>query len=127
MTTKLDRIAAKAKSDKKLRFTSLAHLLTPDFLIETWKQMNRKGASGVDGETTKEFESDLEARVLRLCERLKARQYRPPPVRRVEIPKGDGRTRPLGIPTVEDRLMQRAVARILSAIFEQDFLSTYGS
>jgi group II intron reverse transcriptase/maturase len=127
MTTKLDRIAAKAKSDKKLRFTSLAHLLTPDFLIETWKQMNRKGASGVDGETTKEFESDLEARVHRLCERLKARQYRPPPVRRVEIPKGDGRTRPLGIPTVEDRLMQRAVARILSAIFEQDFLNcSYG-
>ncbi|HEY2164128.1 MAG TPA: reverse transcriptase domain-containing protein, partial [Gemmatimonadaceae bacterium] len=82
---------------------------------------------GVDGETTKEFESDLETRVEQLCARLRARQYRPPPVRRVEIPKGDGKTRPLGIPTVEDRLLQRAVARILSAIYEQDFLElSYG-
>jgi RNA-directed DNA polymerase len=127
MITKLARIAEKAKADRRLRFTSLAHLLTPDFLIETWKQMNRKGASGVDGETTKEFESDLETRVEQLCARLKAKQYRPPPVRRVEIPKGDGKTRPLGIPTVEDRLLQRAAARILGAIFEQDFLEfSYG-
>jgi len=99
MNTKLERIAQKAKTDPKLRFTSLAHLLTPDFLVETWKQMNRRGASGVDGETTKEFERDLEARVEQLCARLKAKQYRPPPVRRVEIPKGNGKTRPLGIPT----------------------------
>jgi RNA-directed DNA polymerase len=127
MTTKLARIAEKAKIDRALRFTSLAHLLTPEFLVETWKQMNRRGASGVDGETTKEFESDLETRVEQLCARLKAKQYRPPPVRRVEIPKGDGKTRPLGIPTVEDRLLQRAVARILGAIFEQDFLEfSYG-
>jgi group II intron reverse transcriptase/maturase len=89
--------------------------------------MNHKGASGVDGETTKEFESDLETRVEQLCARLKARQYRPPPVKRVEIPKGNGKTRPLGIPTVEDRLLQRAVARILGAIYEQDFLEcSYG-
>jgi group II intron reverse transcriptase/maturase len=127
MTTKLARIAEKAKADRKLRFTSLSHLLTPEFLLETWKQMNHKGASGVDGETTKEFESDLETRVEQLCARLKARQYRPPPVRRVEIPKSDGKMRPLGIPTVEDRLLQRAVARILSAIYEQDFLElSYG-
>jgi len=127
MTTKLTRIAEKARADRKLRFTSLAHLLTPEFLLETWKQMNHKGASGVDGETTKEFESDLETRVKQLCERLKARQYRPLPVRRVEIPKSDGKTRPLGIPTVEDRLLQRAVARILSAIYEQDFVElSYG-
>jgi len=127
MTTKLSRIADKAKAERKLRFTSLAHLLTPEFLLETWKQMNHKGASGVDGETTKEFESDLETRVEQLCARLKEKQYRPPPVRRVEIPKGEGKTRPLGIPTVEDRLLQRAVARILSAIYEQDFLElSYG-
>jgi len=127
MNTKLDRIAQKAKTDRKLRFTSLAHLLTPEFLLETWRMMNRKGASGVDGETTKEFESELETRVQQLCERLKAKQYRPPPVRRVEIPKGQGKTRPLGIPTVEDRLLQRAVARILCAIYEQDFLEcSYG-
>jgi len=127
MHTKLARIAEKAKADRKLRFTSLAHLLTPEFFIETWKQMNHRGASGVDGETTKEFESELETRVKQLHERLKAKQYRPPPVRRVEIPKGDGKVRPLGIPTVEDRLLQRAVARILSVVYEQDFLEfSYG-
>jgi RNA-directed DNA polymerase len=127
MNTKLARIADKAKANRKLRLTSLAHLLTPELMLETWTQMNRKGASGVDGETTKEFESELEQRIESLCARLKAKRYRPPPVRRVEIPKGEGKTRPLGIPTVEDRLVQRAVARILSAIYEQDFLDlSYG-
>src|SRR3990167_8655572 len=60
MNTKLDRIAEKAKTDRKCRFTSLAHLLTPEFLMETWREMNHKGASGIDGETVKEFESELE-------------------------------------------------------------------
>ena len=63
MNTKLARIAEKARANRKLRFTSLAHLLTPEFLLETWKQMNRRGSSGVDGETTKEFERDLEPRL----------------------------------------------------------------
>ena len=129
MSTQLDQIAKKAKSDRKVRFTSLAHLLTPEFLRETWKQMNRRGASGIDGETTKEFEQQLDTRVQELCERLKRGAYRAPPVRRVEIPKGPGKvgTRPLGIPTVEDRLLQRAVARILEAVFEADFLEcSYG-
>ena len=67
-STQLDQIAKKAKSNPKLRFTSLAHLLTPEFLTETWKQMNRRGASGVDGETTKEFEQGLDTRVQELCE-----------------------------------------------------------
>ncbi|MCU1250786.1 MAG: ltrA [Edaphobacter sp.] len=119
----------KAKSNPKLRFTWLAHLLTPEFLADTWKQMNRRGASGVDGETMKEFEQDLDTRVQELCERLKRGSYRAPPVRRVEIPKGPGKagTRPLGIPTAEDRLLQRAIARILEAVFEADFLEcSYG-
>ena len=129
MSTQLEQIAAKAKSDRTLRFTSLAHLLTPEFLVETWRQMNRHGASGVDGETITEFERDLETRVQAICTRLKARTYWAPPVRRVDIPKGPGKvgTRPLGIPTVEDRLVQRAVARILEAVFEADFLNcSYG-
>jgi retron-type reverse transcriptase len=102
MSTQLEQIATKAKADRTLRFTSLAHLLTPAFLMETWRQMNRHGASGVDGETTTEFERELETRVQDICERLKAGTYRAPPVRRVEIPKGPGKvgTRPLGIPTV---------------------------
>ena len=129
MSTQLEQIAAKAKADRTLRFTSVAHLLTPAFLIETWRQMNRRGASGVDGETTTEFGRELETRVQDICARLKAGTYRAPPVRRVEIPKGPGKvgTRPLGIPTVEDRLVQRAVARIVEAVFEADFLDcSYG-
>lgn len=122
MSTKLDGIASKAKTDRKLRFTSLAHLLTPSFLIETWRQMNRKGASGVDRETTEEFESNLAQRCQDIVDRLKGRRYQAPPVRRVNIPKSGGKTRPLGIPTVEDRLVQRAVTRILEAIYEADFL-----
>lgn len=121
MSTQLHRIAAKAKTEPATRFTALAHLLTPGFLMETWRQMNRRGASGVDGETTKEFEQDLEGRCRDIVERLKLRRYQAPPVRRVEIPKANGKTRPLGIPTVEDRLVQRAVARILEAIYEADF------
>ncbi len=127
MSTELVRVAEKAKAEPKLRFTSLAHIITPDFLKETWLLMNRKGASGVDGETTVEFECGIDDRVRRIWERLKVNQYKAPPVRRVEIPKGEGKTRPLGIPTVEDRLVQRAVARILEAIFEADFLDiSYG-
>ena len=123
MSTHLLKIAARAKREPKARFTSLAHVLTPEFLRETWRQRNRKGASGIDGETIEEFEANLEERLYDLWRRLKAGQYEAPPVRRVEIPKGNGTTRPLGIPTVEDRLLQRAVARILSAIYEQDFLA----
>ena len=123
MSTQLDRIAAKARNDRKLRFTSLGHLLTPEFLKETWEQMNRKAASGVDGETAKEFEKELDERVEKLCARVRAGQYVAPPVRRVYIPKpGKQEMRPLGIPTTEDRLLQRAVARILDAVYEEDFL-----
>lgn len=127
MTTKLSGIAEKARKDLKVQFTSLAHVLTPEFLKETWGGINKKGASGIDGETTKDFERDLNERVDDLYARLRAGRYRAPPVRRVEIPKGEGKTRALGIPTVEDRLLQAAVARILSAVFEPNFMeSSYG-
>jgi group II intron reverse transcriptase/maturase len=124
MSTQLDQIAKKAKLDRKVRFTSLAHLLTPAFLKETWGMLNHKAASGIDGQSIEQFASEMEERVEEICEQLKAGTYRAPPVRRVEIPKGPGKsgTRPLGIPTVADRLLQRAVARILEAVFEADFL-----
>jgi len=129
MSTQLDQIIEKARTHPKECFTALAHLLTPEFLKETWRQLNRRGASGIDGETTKEFERDLDRRVQDLCERLKQGTYRAPPVRRVEIPKGPGKegTRLLGILTVEGRLLQSAVARILESVFEADFLEcSYG-
>lgn len=122
MRRKLDQIAEKARTDHKLRFTSLAHLVTLAFLRETWRAVNRRGAAGVDRETIKEFEADLDRRIGDLHDRARRGAYRPPPVRRVEIPKGNGKTRPLGIPTVEDRLLQAAVARVLGAVFEVDFL-----
>ena len=129
VSTQLAQIAKRAKLDRKVRFTSLAHLLTPEFLRETWGMINRHGADGVDGESIEQFESTLEQRLQDICERLKAGAYQAPPVRRVEIPKGPGKTgtRPLGIPTVADRLVQKAVARILAAIFEADFCdASYG-
>jgi RNA-directed DNA polymerase len=129
VSTKLSQIAKKARLDREVRFTSLAHLLTPAFLKETWRTMNRHAASGVDGQSTEHFAGEMERRVEEICAQLKEGTYRAPPVRRVEIPKGPGKigTRPLGIPTVADRLLQRAVARILEAVYEADFLDcSYG-
>lgn len=116
------QIAARAKREPQARCPSLAHGLTPDFLRETWRQLNRKGASGMDGETIEAFEANLEERRDDRWRRLNAGQYEAPPVRRGEMPKGHGKTRPLGMPTGEARLLQRAVARILSAMYEQDVL-----
>ena len=102
MSTKLSQIAKKARLDREVRFTSLAHLLTPAFLKETWRTMNRHAASGVDGQSTEHFAGEMERRVEEICAQLKEGTYRAPPVRRVEIPKGPGKagTRPLGIATV---------------------------
>src|SRR5499427_3114948 len=124
MSPQLSQIAKKAKLDPKTRFTSLAHLLTPEFLQETWGKMNRKAAGGVDGQSAEEFGNELETQIEVICKQLKEGTYQAPPVHKVDIPKGPGKvgTRPLGIPTVADRLLQRAVARILEAVFEADFL-----
>src|SRR5205807_2814778 len=92
-------------------------------------KMNRRASGGVDGVSAEQFERELGTHIEVICAQLKAGTYRAPPVRRVEIPKGPGKvgTRPLGIPTVEDRLVQRAVARIVEAVFEADFLDcSYG-
>src|ERR1700747_3098957 len=129
MSTQLSQIAKKAKLDRKARFTSLAHLLTPEFLKETWGKMNRRAAGGVDGQSAEQFGSELETQVEAICAQLKEGTYHAPPVRRAEIPKGPGKvgTRPLGIPTVEDRLVQRASAHIMQAVFEAAFLDySYG-
>ena len=121
MKTQLNRVATKAKLDTKEVFTSLAHLLTPSFLIETWQMMNKRGAPGIDKETTTAFAEQLDARVQELYEQLKSGRYKAPPVRRVQIPKDGGKKRLLGIPTVADRLLQASVARILSAVYEPVF------
>jgi RNA-directed DNA polymerase len=129
VSPQLERIAEKAKAEPKLCFTALAHHLTEEFLRETWQGLNKKGAAGVDGISVAEYAEDLEGNIHQLVERLKAHSYQAPQVRRVHIPKAGNpaKLRPLGIPTVEDRLLQAAVARLLGPIYEADFLDcSYG-
>ena len=127
--TKLGILTEKARANPKLRFTSLAHLLNEGFLKGCFEEIKRRKASGgkskapgVDGMGAEEYGKNLEANLKGLVERMKAKSYRPQPVRRVYIPKPDGKQRPLGIPAVEDRIVQLGIAKILSAIFETDFL-----
>lgn len=129
MSEGLERIAQRAKAEPKCRFTALAHHLTEDFLRETWQGLNRKGAPGVDRVTVAQYAAHLDENLKELVEGMKRRYYRAPQVRRVYIPKAGNakKLRPLGVPTIQDRLLQAAVARILSAIYEADFLDcSYG-
>ena len=127
MSTARATLTQQAHAHPTRRFIARAHRLTPAFLQETWTLMNRRGAPGVDGETPRAFSAEIGERSQRRVERLKAHPYVAPPVRRVEIPKGEGQPRPLGIPTVEDRRVQRAVARLLDAVVEADVLDgSYG-
>jgi len=112
-----------------MSFTSLNHLLQIESLDFAFDMTRKDGATGVDGQTAQDYEADLQANLQSLLDRAKAGTYQAPPVRRVRIPKdgAPGETRPLGIPTFEDKVLQRAVAWILSAIYEQDFHScSYG-
>jgi group II intron reverse transcriptase/maturase len=104
-------------------FTSLAYLMDIDWLHEAYRRTRKDGAAGVDGQTSQDYEKDLEANLQSLLDRAKSGTYRAPPVRRVHIPKGGSgtETRPIGIPTLEDKVLQRAVAMLLEPIYEQDF------
>jgi len=110
-------------------FTSLAYLMDIDWLHEAFRRTRKDGAAGVDGMTAAEYEANLEANLQTLLNRAKAGTYRAPPVRRVHIPKAGSvsETRPIGIPTLEDKVLQRAVAMLLEPIYEQDFYNcSYG-
>jgi RNA-directed DNA polymerase len=122
VSTKLQRIATMAREAKDMSFTSLAHHIDIEWLREAYRRTRKDGAVGVDGQTASEYEAELESNLQSLLERAKSGTYRAPPVRRVEIPKGSGKeTRPIGIPTFEDKVLQRAVAMVLEAVYEQDF------
>lgn len=121
VSPQLQRIAIKAEQDKRVRFTSLAHLLSPEFLTASFRKLNKHGAPGSDGVTMEAFGSDLDTEIDRLWQELRAGRYRASPVRRVYIPKANGKLRPLGVPTVRDRTTQRAVAEILGAVYEPYF------
>ena len=120
-------LAIRARGAPTCKFTSLAHLLTEDFLKECFRELKRGKSPGIDGVTVGEYAKALDENIADLVARLKAKQYKPQPVLRVYIPKPNGEKRPLGIPAVEDKIVQMAIKKILEAIFEQDFIGTsYG-
>ena len=128
ISTKLSRIAELTKKYPDGAHTTLAHHIDIEFLKEAYSLTRKDGAAGVDGQTAAQYARHLEAHLKDLLERFKSGAYRAPPVRRVHIPKGDGRkTRPIGIPTFEDKVLQRAVTMILEAVYEPLFIEgSYG-
>lgn len=128
VSTKLERIAKLARDRPQEALTTLAHHIDIDWLREAHRRTRKDGATGVDRQTAEEYATKLEDNLLSLLQRVKTATYVAPPVRRVDIPKGDGsQTRPIGIPTFEDKVLQRAVAMVLEAVFEQSFLGcSYG-
>jgi RNA-directed DNA polymerase len=127
ISPKVQQIAKLAKEAPEMAFTTLAHYIDIDWLREAYRRTRKDGATGVDGQSAKDYAANLEGNLLSLLERAKSGTYRAPPVRRVHVPKSDGQTRPIGIPTFEDKVLQRAVAMVLEAIYEQDFLDcSYG-
>jgi RNA-directed DNA polymerase len=129
VSTKLERIADLAKRKPGVALLTLAHHIDIEWLEEARRRIRKDGAVGVDGRTSAEYAENLEKNLRSLLDRAKSGDhYRAPPVRRVHIPKGDGsKTRPIGIPTFEDKILQKAVAMVLEAVYEQDFLPcSYG-
>ena len=123
VSTKQQRIAQLAKQSPEMVFTSLAYHMDIAWLEEAYRRTKKNGAAGVDGVTAKEYEANLQANHKGLLEGAKSGRYKAPPVKRAYIPKGDGKgeLRPIGIPTLEDKVLQRAVCMLLEPIYEQDF------
>jgi RNA-directed DNA polymerase len=122
VSTKLERIAKLAKEKPGVSLLTLAHHIDVTWLREAYRHTRKDGAQGVDGQGAEQYAAQLEANLQSLLDRAKSGRYRAPPVRRVHIPKGDGtETRPIGIPTFEDKVLQRAVAMVIGEVYEQEF------
>jgi RNA-directed DNA polymerase len=121
-STKLIALAERARRIHSEPLKTLAHLIDKEWLLESWKRIRKGAAYGVDAVSAEDYESNLDANLDDLMVKLRTNKYKPKPVKRVYIPKPDGRQRPLGLPTVQDKIAQRAVGLILSAIYEQDFM-----
>jgi len=127
VSSDLDRVRQVARKDKDVRFTALLHHVSIDRLREAYRAVQPDAAPGVDGVTWRDYGSDLEANLRDLHARVQRGAYRARPVRRVFIPKADGRLRPLGVAALEDKVLQRAVVEVLNAVYEEAFLGfSYG-
>lgn len=127
VSTKRQRMAELARKHPSMVLTTLAQHVDVAWLREAYHATRKDGAVGVDGQTAQEYAVRLEERLADLLERFKSGTYKAPPSRRALIPKGDGRMRPIGIPTFEDKVLQRAVGMVLEAVYEQSFLDcSYG-
>ena len=124
----LERVRQAARTDMKQRFTALFHhVYDIGRLRDAYLALKRDASAGIDGETWQHYGKDLEGNLVDLAGRLKRGAYQTKPVRRVHIPKPDGRQRPIGVPTLEDKIVQRAVVEVLNAVYEQDFVGfSYG-
>jgi RNA-directed DNA polymerase len=127
IATKLQRIAEQAIQYSTMVFTTLLYLIDIDFLREAYQRTRKDCAPGIDGVTAEEYAEHLEENLRDLHERIQSGRYIAPPVKRTWLDKEDGSQRPIGMPTFEDKIVQRAVAWLLGAIYEQDFYEcSYG-
>jgi group II intron reverse transcriptase/maturase len=125
--TTLALIARRARQEPHFVFTSLAHLLNVEFLRDCYGSLGKEKACGMDGRSWQEYGAPLDANLIALVERLKAKRYQPLPAQRVYLPKNEHEKRPLGLPALEDKIVQKGIARILEAIYEADFCDcSYG-
>jgi RNA-directed DNA polymerase len=127
MSPKLSRLAEMARQEPEQQFFSIAHLLTEDALYAAFRGLRKDASAGVDGVTYGDYAEGAREKIQKLHERLKSKRYRALPLRRVYIPKETGKERPISIPALEDKIVQKATVTLLNAIYEQDFLEcSYG-
>jgi len=127
LTAGLERVQVAARQSRQTRFTALLHHVDEAALTRAFRRQRRAASAGVDGMTVERYERDLERNIRDLSDRVHSGRYRPQPVRRTYIPKADGGQRPLGVLALEDKIVQGAVAEVLSVIYEADFLGfSYG-
>jgi group II intron reverse transcriptase/maturase len=127
VSTELDRISSQARKDGKMQFFSIAHLLTEEALGKAFKSLRKDASAGVDEVTHQEYGRNAESNIQDLHKRMREGRYRAQPLRRIYIPKENGKERPISIPSLEDKIAQKATATLLNAIYEVDFLEcSYG-
>ncbi len=121
MSTELERISELARGNRQLQFLSIAHYLTPAALTEAFRSLRKDASAGVDGVKYGEYQKGVEKKIQELYERIRSKRYRAQPLRRIYIPKEGGKERPISIPSLEDKIVQKATVTLLNAIYEQDF------